>query len=200
VAAPSIKGMAMQSAVVDVARLLEAKRVTPEELEVRLTAADLQLLDDKLNPAAWYPIESYRRFVRLLVDKEAHGRVEEYLMQRGWRAAERIKNTGLYGQLEASRETWGARVGRIVVSIASVLYNFTRWSIELVEEDKPYRVIVDDARAFVDECRYTAQGFVAYASTLVGGGPVDVTSSRPTPDRVVYEVRRARSGGAARRS
>lgn len=197
-AVPSIKGMAMQSAVVDVARLIETKRISPEELEVRLAPADLRLLDDKLNPAAWYPIESYRRFVRVLVDKEAQGRVEEYLVQRGWRAAERIKNSGLYGQLEASRETWGTRVGRIVVSIASVLYNFTRWSIELVEDDKPYRVIVDDARDFVDECRYTAQGFVAYASTVVGNGPVDVTSSRPAPDRVVYEVRRAR-GAAARK-
>ncbi len=196
-AVPSIKGMAMQSAVLDVARLLEARRVTPEELEVRLAPEDLHLLDDKLNPAAWYPIESYRRFVRVLVDKEAHGRVEEYLMQRGWRAAERIKGSGLYGQLDASRETWGDRVGRIVVSIASVLYNFTRWSIELVKEDRPYRVIVDDARDFVDECRYTAQGFVAYSSTLVDGRPVDVTSSRPTSDRVVYEVRRASRGPGA---
>ena len=198
-AVPSIKGMAMQSAVVDVARLLQEKRVTPEELEVRLAPEDLRLLDDKLNPAAWYPIESYRRFVRVLVDKEAHGRVEEYLVQRGWRAAERIKGSGLYGQLDASRETWGARVGRIVVSIASVLYNFTHWKIELVEGDKPYRVIVDDARDFVDECRYTAQGFVAYASTLQGGAAVEVTSSRPTPDRVIYEVRRARASAGQKR-
>ena len=36
---------------------------------------------------------------------------------------------------------------------------------------------------------YTAQGFVEFVCCLVAGSRMRVTSSRPTPDRVVYEVR-----------
>jgi hypothetical protein len=85
---PSIKGTAFQSVVDDVHRLLAAKRLSREELEARLTGEDLEILDAKVNPTAWYPIDTYERTVDLLARKQAPLRTQEYLTERGALAAE----------------------------------------------------------------------------------------------------------------
>ncbi|HXK23085.1 MAG TPA: hypothetical protein VMS55_10460, partial [Myxococcota bacterium] len=75
--------------------------------------------------------------------------------------------------------------------ISGLLYNFTRWSVEETTNPAAFQIVVDDAKDFADECRWTAQGFVAYAATMMAGGAqVKLTSARPTPDRIVYSVRR----------
>jgi len=186
---PSIKGTAFQSAVEDLQRLVSEGKLSRDELEAQLDEEEIGLLDAKVNAASWYPMELYARMIRLLAQKEARGRKEEYLIRRGARAAERIRSAGIYRQLELRRETWGERVGQIVVTISGVMYNFTRWHIEATDGIRDFRVVVEDAAEFPDEALYTAQGFVEFVCCLVAGSRMRVTSSRPTPDRVVYEVR-----------
>ena len=84
------------------------------------------------------------------------------------------------------------RVSALDSAISGLLYNFTRWNVEDADNPAGFQIHVDDAKDFADECRYTAQGFVKYAATLMSdGAPVKISSARPTPDRIVYTVRRS---------
>ena len=91
-------------------------------------------------------------------------------------------------------------MAQLVGGISGLLYNFTRWSVEETTNPNAFQIVVDDAKDFADECRWTAQGFVAYAATLLAGAPVKLTSTRPTPDRIVYSVRRAAARASPARS
>jgi len=191
---PSIKGTAYNSVHDDLHRMIDDGRVTAAELEARLSREELELLESKVLATKWYAIDTYRKLLALVAEKEAKGRIEEYLVDRGWRAAERLKEAGIYRQLgsdDGAGKSWGARVANLVSKISGLLYNFTRWSVDEPGNATTFHVIVDEAKDFADECRYTAQGFVAYAATLMAGAPVKITSARPTPDRIVYTVRRA---------
>jgi hypothetical protein len=190
---PSIKGTAYNSVHDDLHHMVDDGRLTHEELEAVLSRAELDAFDSKVLASKWYPISTYRKLLALVAEKEGKGRTEEYLVERGWRAAERLKEAGIYKQLgseEGVGKSWGARVADLVAKISGLLYNFTRWSVDEPQNPATFHVIVDDAKDFADECRYTAQGFVAFAATMIAGAPVKISSQRPTPDRIVYTVRR----------
>ena len=99
-----VKGTAIASVVEDLNRLLQEGKISREELEARLEADDPEVLEQKIVPALWYPMETYGRFVEILFDREG-GRRTEYLVERGRRAAQRIRATGLYSQLSADRSS-----------------------------------------------------------------------------------------------
>jgi hypothetical protein len=190
---PSIKGTAYNSVHDDLHRMLDDGRVSEEELEARLSRAELELFESKVLATKWYPIETYRKLLALVAEKEAKGAVAEYLEERGWRAAERLQQAGIYRQLgadEGAGKSWGARVSNLVTKISGLLYNFSRWSVDEPENGTVIHVTVDEAKDFADECRYTAQGFVKFAATLIAGAPVKITSERPVPHRIVYTVSR----------
>jgi hypothetical protein len=189
---PSIKATGFQSAADDVHRLIESGRLPRAELEARLETADLAYLDKTLAATTWVPIATYRRLVEILVELEASGNPEAYLHARGQRAAERLHKVGVYRQFEASTETWGARVGNVTTTLASVIYNFTKWSFGGVDASGTFRIVVDEAREFPEIARFTTQGFIDYTSRVVTKADLRVTSERPTPDRVVYVGKRVR--------
>jgi hypothetical protein len=185
---PSIKGTGFQSAVDDIQRLLDARQLTREELEAQLTPDDLIILDSKIGPTTWVPIDTYRRIVDLLISIEAHGDPEGYLFQRGWRAAERLHKGGLYSQFDATAVKWGMRVGKLIVTLGPVMYNFTEWEFEL-EPGQPiraFRVIVRNADQFPECARFTAQGFIEYVARSATGMTIRVTSERMPGGRIVF--------------
>jgi hypothetical protein len=192
-AVPSIKGTAYSSVHDDLEQMIEDGKLSRDVLEAELSREELELFDSKVLATRWYPIETYRKLLATLARTDAKGRVDDYLFERGWRAAERLKEAGIYRQLgadETSTKSWGARVAQLVGGISGLLYNFTRWSVEETTNPNAFQIVVEDAKDFADECRWTAQGFVAYAATLLAHAPVKITSTRPTPDRIVYSVRR----------
>jgi hypothetical protein len=200
---PSIKGSAFQSVVEDVQRLLEGDRVSREQLEVRLEPADLRLLDEKVLPALWYPIETYRRLSELLMEIEGGGRME-YIVRRGARAAERLFALGIYQQLRrgeaiaeeirSSGSTWSQQDGAIMASLAGAIFSFTTWRFAADPEDRgEHRIEVSDAAALPEVARFAAQGFIEYVSTRLVKAHVRVTSERPAPDRVVFHLKPTRS-------
>ena len=197
--APSIKGMAIQSLVTDVAPLLEDGRVGRDALEARLEAEDLSLLESKISPAGWYPIESYRRLSELLMDVEGHGD-SAYIVRRGARAAERLFESGIYPQLRRGEERaeeartreddWTELDGNLIVSLAGALFNFTYWGFETESEEPPvYRIEVSGAASFPEVARHAAHGFVQYAASRLVEAKVGVDSERVDPDRIVYTLR-----------
>jgi hypothetical protein len=200
---PAIKGSAFQSVVEDVQRLLQEGRLSREELEVRLEAADLPLLDEKVLPALWYPIDTYRRLSELLMELEGGGR-PEYIVRRGSRAAERLFSLGIYQQLRrgeqiaeeirSSGSMWSQQDGAIMASLAGAIFNFSKWRFVADAENRgAHRIEVNDAAALPEVARFAAQGFIEYVSTRLAKAHVRVTSERPASDRIVFRLKPTRA-------
>ena len=187
---PSIKATGFQSAADDLIRLVDAKRISRAEVEARLRAEDLRYLDKQLAATTWVPIDTYARLVAILVEVEANGAAEVYLHGRGVRAGQRLHKAGLYRQFEAKTETWGNRVGKIVTTMAAVLYNFTKWSFETGTGRGVWLINVTEATHFPEVARFTTEGFIEYASRAVSGGSEIVRSERPTPGTIIYRGER----------
>jgi hypothetical protein len=189
-ATPSIKATGFQSAADDLARLVETGRISAEELEARLPLGDFAYLNKSLAASSWVPIETYVRVGAILVELEGAGDPQAYFRARGLRAGERLHKVGIYRQFDASVETWGKRAGTLATTLTAVLYNFTRWTFEAKEERGGFQITVEGAREFPDYLRFVGEGFIEYISRHQSRGRnVLVSSTRPTPDRVVYEVK-----------
>jgi hypothetical protein len=200
-AVPSIKGTAFQSVVEDVKRLLEAGRLPAPELEARLEAEDLRLLEEKVLPGLWYPLPSYARLTELLMRIEGGGRID-YVVARGARAAERLFAAGLYHQLargeeigarkRATSEHWSEHEANLMTSLAGAIFNVSRWRyVGDPHRADTTRIEVSEAEALPEVSRWAAQGFVEYTTSRLSGVTTRVTSGRPTPDRIVFTLRRA---------
>lgn len=194
---PSIKGTAFQSVVEDLQALVGAGRIARDELEARLPAEDLRLLEEKVLPGLWYPLASYRRLTEVLLQVEGGGR-PEYVVRRGARAAERLFAAGLYLQLErgdeigrekrARGEGWTEREGNLVSSLAGAIFNVSRWRFT-VDSEAVHRIEVSEAEELPEVSRLAAQGFIEYTASRLAGGPVRVSSQRPGRGRIVFTLR-----------
>jgi hypothetical protein len=193
VESPALKGTAFQTVVEDLQRLIGAGQLARGAAEARLEAPDLELLDAKVNPAAWYPIASYARMVELLAAVEAPGQLEAYCVARGQRAAERLAALGLYSQLDATTKRLGARVGKLIVSVSGAIYNFGVWHFESGGVGR-FVVRVEQAGALPEVSRFATQGFIQWVATRATGAASQVVSERPRPDQVLF---RAAPAGAA---
>lgn len=184
-----VKGTAIESVVADVNRLVAEGRLSREALEVRLRAEDLDVLDAKIVPALWYPLATFGRLTELLLEVDGHRRTE-YLVERGRRAADRIKATGLYAQLKGDWSSWGDRVGAILATLGPAMYKDTAWRIEMLRDGDAlgFRLEVDVPPEFPDVCRYPTQGFVEYVARNYGhqSGRTRVRSERTSPTRMVF--------------
>jgi hypothetical protein len=180
-----VKGTAIQSVVDDLNRLVAEGRISRDELTARLEAGDLEVLEQKIVPALWYPIGTYGRFVELLFERD--GRCStEYLVERGRRAAERIRATGLYAQLSAERAGWGDRIGKILVSLGPAMFKDTSWSFEVLATNPlRWRIEMRVPASFPDLCRHSTQGFIDYLTKIHSGDTI-VTSERSAPTLIVF--------------
>ena len=182
---PSIKGAAFSSASADLLRLVDEGRLSETELEVRLSAEAVALLREKIQPASWYPIALYCEFAETLAFAEADGDRIGYWRGRGARTAERLCDTGLYQQLYATRDQWGASVGRIIMSIHSAIYNFTEWHY-VAKVDGGFEIHLTRAEDFPNVARHVTHGFIDFMAQKTSPIPLRVTSARPTEDRVAF--------------
>ena len=188
--AGGVKGTAIESVVADVNRLIDAGRITREQVDVSLEAEDLELLEQKLLPSAWYSLPSYGRMMQLLFEVEGRGRVE-YLHERGRRAAERIRVAGFYAQLSADRARWGDSLGNMMVTLGPAIYRDTEWCYRAI--DGPglrFEIEMQVPAAFPDVCRHPTQGFIEHAATHASGQRVRMSSRRASPTCIVFRGER----------
>ena len=194
---PSIKGSAMSSLVEDVQRLVDEGRIAEELLAAGLAPEDFQILDEKVQAALWYPIESYRRLTELLLEIEGQGD-PSYVIHRGELAGRRLFDSGIYVQLQHGEEkalaarrgegSFRERDGRLMVSLSGAMFNFASWSYRV--EGHESVIEITDAADFPEVSRWAVQGFLQYTTSRLRGVPVVVESERPAPDRVVYRFDR----------
>jgi hypothetical protein len=133
----------------------------------------------------------YAGLLELLRDVEGGGR-DEYLVERGVRAAERLMQVGAYRHFLQSAARWGERAGQAMIQLASAFYNFTEWTFSHDPGRDTYALDVTGAREFPDAAGLTAQGFVQVLFTHMGGKSVHVTSRRTGPDRLRYTISQQR--------
>ena len=191
---PCIKGSVFSSVVEDVERLVREGRVSREKIEAKLGEEALSHLDESIQPALWYPIESYRVLCELLMEVEGGGRME-YMFERGERSAQRLFEGGLYEQLRYASKTRATdsstssrvqKAGRLIVTIAPVMFNFTRWSFHAdPETTRRFTIQVDDARDLPEVLRYSAAGFCHVVSETACKAKLSIRHERVRPDQIL---------------
>jgi hypothetical protein len=206
-AEPSIKGSVFKGVIDDLARLREAGRVSEEQIEARLAAEDLVFLETEVNPASWFPLESYARITQLLGEVEGAGK-DGYFVERGRASARRLMKSGLYQQL-AFLPRWNQRVSggaddesaliadyasklRMVISLASGIYNVGKWVVES-DPGNPGRVLiaVREASAYSEPMRLAIEGFLNECAQSSRKDLVNLyTSERPSPDLILLRMNR----------
>jgi hypothetical protein len=179
--------------VEDVRALRDTGRLSRDQLELALEAGDLALLESKIQPALWYPIESYRRLSELLLYAAGDGD-PEYIVDRGRRAAQRLWESGLYVQLQhgeekaaKARRTGAAfteRDARVITTLSGSIFNFTRWSYRVEQTDTVMEV--SEAACFPDVSMLSARGFLEYVVGRLRRAETRVTATRTAPDRVEF--------------
>jgi hypothetical protein len=186
---PSLKATLFQQTANEIESQLRSGRLTRETLERQLWPEDLRYLGKQLAASSWVPIATCVRVQQILIDLYAHDSPEEFFRAWGEKGAAMVHGLGLYKQFEASTERWGANAGRILLTFASVAYNFMRWSFEPGDHETPARVRVEDARDFPESFRIATEGFIAYMWKVTSKADAVVTSERSRPGEVVFTIR-----------
>lgn len=189
-----IKGLLVGGVVVGVGRLRDAGRISQEALEARLGAPALDLLDKKIEPASWYPLEAYSELADLLWAIEAD-RDPEFMRAKGRRWAAKLYEQGVYAQLEYADQggpipngTEAVRRGRRIGSLVQTFWNFVEPIVEM-DPDEPGTLCMrfEDAAEFPEANRFTTEGFLDHMLER-GGGRAGCSSERPTPDVVIFRM------------
>ena len=189
---PSIKGSVFSNVVEDVERLIRVGLVSREKIEAKLGEEAFSHLDESIQPALWYPIESYRVLAEFLVEVEGGGRME-YMFERGERSAERLFDQGLYEQLRyaSGKSASGTRLqirsaGRLIVTLAPAMFNFTRWSFHVDPDTaRRFTIQVDDARELPEVLRYSAAGFCHVVAEAACKAKLSIRHERVRPDQIL---------------
>jgi hypothetical protein len=206
-AEPSTKGSIFKGAIGDLARLRETGRLSEEQVEAGLAAEDLAFLEAEVNPASWYPMESYARIMEFLGDVEGAGK-DSYFVERGRASARRLMKAGLYQQL-AFLPRWNERTRRgagdesaliadyasklrMVISMASSIYNVGSWVVESDPESPGrVRIAVREASAYSEPMRLAIEGFLNECAQAARKDLVHLyTSERPAPDLILLRMTR----------
>jgi hypothetical protein len=188
---PSIKGTAFISAVTDLQELVQSGRLRREQLELRLRPEDVEIIDSKILPGDWYPIESYGRVLELLGEVDGGG--ASYHIRRGRRTAERLLKSGIYRQLDRAVEQRAekdrASLIGIMLTVGRTLYNFGSW--EILRDQSSERVLRFELRqmaALPENARITIQGFVEWAAEHILERRTRVESRRAQGDRILFDI------------
>jgi hypothetical protein len=204
-AEPAVKGSVFKGVIDDLARLRERGGVSEEQIEAGLAAEDLDLLEAEVNPASWYPMESYARIAQLLGEVEGAGK-DDYFVDRGRASARRLMKAGLYQQLaflprwkdktsggggdqSALIASYGRNL-RLVISMASSIYNVGKWTVES-DPDNPgrVRVAVREASAYSEPMRLAIEGFFNECAQASLRELVRLyISERPSPDLILLRM------------
>jgi hypothetical protein len=186
---PALKGFVIQSLWEDLNRLLRDGVLARETAELRLGDRDLDLLDGKVEPALWYPNETYVHYAQLLAEVDGVADAEAYWTERGRRAVERLlAGPSTVQKMVAGAKGFGSEAGRALMRLPELVLNYGQWSFERVA---PGHWVVDvrAAEALPDSLRFSFQGAGERISHLLSGSQTRVTSSRPRPDCVRFDGR-----------
>jgi hypothetical protein len=189
----SVKGIFLAGAVARVRKAIREGLVAREQVEVRLDAQDVPFLDEKVDATLWYPVATLGHFLDVLADLRSGDR-ERALMEIGAAAADMAAHTGRYQQLDRDRRAGRSqsevlRYGRLVTSVITAFYDFSRMSFGPNPAD-PAAFQIDwfDVADLPESNRWCAQGFIQRIAHHASEQGMVVSSERPTPDHIVFTI------------
>ena len=186
---PSIRAHGFQRAADELRELLAQGRLDGRHVEARLSAHDLELLETKLDPDAWVPIESHARVLDLLADA-ARGDRAAFHRTRGMRMGEDLACLDEEPSEADAEATAGDRVllpARLVTRSQRELYSFMSWHVEAGSRPDSFVIRLEQAAALPLATQQALEGMAAYAAAYVLDARFVVSSRRPAPDRVRVE-------------
>jgi len=200
---PSLKGSVITELAEDLNKLVVDGALSCSELERRLTAEDIAILESEIVVSQWYSVKFYQRSAELLRDVVGGGR-NEYLMERGLAKGEKLIEAGLYQQMEyATRARVQAEVSpearyaaygrdlRLIVTLSQSLLNFTRWSpIPDPDHADRYLIVVSEAADYPDALAWATQGLIESMAATHGLANL-WNHERTGPDRIVFRMSRS---------
>lgn len=191
-AQPGIKGTVIVAVTDDLLRLVESGRISRDAVEARLEARDVEILDAKIQPALWYPIESYDRLLRLLVEVEGGREPEAFLRARGRKAAARLAEIGLYAQLRGDTNVGTLELAQVkrTLSVWFAMLNFSQCN-GVLESEQPrvFRIDVTEAEKFPWVLRRANAGFIEGVLRGLSQRDIEVSIVDERADRFAYRVR-----------
>lgn len=174
---PSIKGSLVQSSLDELRGHLTSGTLSRGDLESSLKPEDLDLLDGDMLMSAWIPVASYGRILEALA-AAADRRDDAFFIDGGRDSARRMVELGVYRQLDERTERWEERVGKLLVSVAGVLWNFGTWKWLGMDGDNSFRVECRGVAAMPRVYALRTQGFVEFLATRAAGGAVNLMMER----------------------
>ena len=188
------KGSIVVGAVASLRHLRSSGRVRDAELQARLSASALELLEEKIDIGRWYPMRAFAELVDFEWDLVA-GRDPEYARQSGAKGAQRLFQGGRYQQLDFAQRSGRAesrdalvRQSKRITTVTSMLYNFLEVSVG-IDSARPneLQIVYANAAEFTEPLRYTTEGFMNAINASQGSSRC-WTSERTAPDRVVFRL------------
>jgi hypothetical protein len=187
--AESVKGALVRGAVVAARRLRERGRLAAELFEARLSAAALELVDEKIEVARWYPIAPFCELIELGWEIDGK-RDPAYLEREGAASADHLFDSNRYQQLDfaqrggkvASRQQLMKRA-RLITTITGTFYDFLDVSVAL--EGDELVIVYGNARAFADALIHTTVGFQNQINARLGS-KLRWRGIRTRPDEVRF--------------
>ncbi|MBW2314821.1 MAG: hypothetical protein JRH10_11570 [Deltaproteobacteria bacterium] len=190
----SVKGIFLAGAVASVRKAIREGRVAREQVELRLDGYDVPFLDEKVDVGIWYPIATLGHFLDVLADLQ-DGEHDLALANIGRAAADMAAQTGRYAQLDTSRKAGDSptevlRYGRLVTSVITAFYDFSRMSFGPDPNDAAaFQIDWFDVGDLPESNRFAAEGFIERIAYHASDGELRVSSRRPTPDHIVITIR-----------
>jgi hypothetical protein len=190
----SAKGSIVVGAVASLRHLRSSGRIRDAELQARLSASALELLEEKIDIGRWYPMSAFAELVDVEWDLVA-GRDPEYARQAGAKGAQRLFQGGRYQQLDFAQRTGRAesrdalvRRSKLITTVTSMLYDFLEVSVG-IDPARPneLQIVYANAAEFTEPLRYTTEGFMN-AINEVQGSSRRWTSERTAPDRILFRL------------
>jgi hypothetical protein len=159
-----VKGSLIVGAVVAARRLRDGGRISPEAMAARLSGEALQLVDQKIELARWYPVSAFCELIEL--PWEVEGRREPaYLEEQGALSADRMFDSNRYQQLDFAERTGRAedrrgliRQSRLIATITGNFYDFLQVDVAIQEDG--LCIVYGNATAFADPLIHTTVGFM----------------------------------------
>ena len=182
--APSIRGVLFQAIWEKLEDLIKSEVISRDEMEVRLEARDLALLEQKPEPCAWYALDCATRIAQLLVDKLGCDEVT-LSVEAGRQATRRWLREGLFPVSVEDGTNLAEIAGELLLMLPEQLLNFGRWSFS-GSSISEFQIDVVGAGAVPNHLRYAVQGGLETLVHHVAGHDTKVTSTRPSFDHIEY--------------
>jgi hypothetical protein len=189
---PRVKGTIVLGVVASLRKLRRSGQLSAAQLAARLSGPALELLDQKIEFASWYPMRLFRELVEFEWDEVAK-RDPDYARTSGELSADHQAATGRYQQLDSAGrtrkvETSGALVlqARLITTVTSAFYSFLKTHVA-IDPARPDRleIVYANAADFAEPLRYATEGFMNRINERQGSSR-RWKSERTDPDRIVF--------------